>query len=125
MSRVRKLQNRKSNPNLIRLIDELLDGNAKKDAPIWKDVAKKLANSRKNHAEINLSKIQKHTSDNEVVLVPGKVLGGGEFSRVVNVAAMSFSETARRKIEESGGKCLTIRELVEQNPSGSGVRIMV
>lgn len=125
MSRVRKLQNRKSNPNLIRLIDELLDGNAKNEAPIWKDVAKKLANSRRNHAEINISKIQKNSMDNEVILVPGKVLGGGELSKVVSVAAVSFSESARRKIEESGGKCLTITELIEQNPGGSEVRIMV
>ncbi|MFO7967969.1 MAG: 50S ribosomal protein L18e [Archaeoglobaceae archaeon] len=125
MSRVRKLQDRKSDPNLIRLIDELLDGNATNDAPIWKDVAKKIANSRRNYAEVNISKIQKHSRDNEVLLVPGKVLGGGELSRVVSVAAMSFSETARRKIEGSGGKCLTIRELIEQNPSGSEVRVMV
>lgn len=125
MSRVRKLQDKKSSPNLTRLIDELLDGNAKNDAPIWKDVAKRLANSRRNHAEVNISKIQKHSRDNEVILVPGKVLGGGELSKVVNVAAMSFSETARRKIENSGGKCSTIRELLDQNPSGSEVRIMV
>ncbi|MFP3908843.1 MAG: 50S ribosomal protein L18e [Archaeoglobaceae archaeon] len=125
MSRVRKLQNRKSNPNLIRLIDELLDGNAKNDAPIWKDVAKRLVNPRRNHAEVNISKIHKNSGDNEVILVPGKVLGGGELSKVLSVAAISFSETARRKIEGSGGKCLTIRELMEQNPSGSGVKIIV
>lgn len=125
MSRVRKLQNRKSNPNLIRLIDKLLDGNAENEAPIWKDVAKKLANSRRNHAEINISRIQKHSRDNEVILVPGKVLGGGELSKAVSVAAVSFSESARRKIEGSGGKCLSIRELIEQNPGGSEVRIMV
>lgn len=125
MSRVRKLQNRKSNPNLISLIDELLEGKAKNNAPIWKDVAKRLANSRRNHAEINISKIQKHSDEEEVIMVPGKVLGGGELSKTVNVAAMDFSETARRKIESSGGKCLTIRELIDQNPSGSEVKIMV
>jgi large subunit ribosomal protein L18e len=125
MGRIRKLQKRKSNPNLIRLIDELLAARIKNDAPIWKDVAERLASSRKKYAEINISKIQKYAKENETILVPGKVLGSGDMFKPVNVAALSFSASAKRKIEESGGRCLTIRELIEQNPTGSGVRILV
>jgi len=124
MSRIRKLQKRKSNPNLVKLIDELLTHNAVNNAPIWKDIAKRLASSRKNYAEVNVSKIQKYTESGDTVLVPGKVLGSGNILKSVNVAALSFSDSARRKIEESGGKCFSIKELVEVNPKGTGVKII-
>ena len=41
------------------------------------------------------------------------------------VAAFSFSDGARSKIEASGGRTLSIRELMDENPNGKGVRILV
>ena len=124
MSKIRKLVKRKSNPNLVRLIDELLKASAMNDAPIWKDIAERLAKPKRLYAEVNVAKIQRFANEGETIVVPGKVLGGGRISKAVTVAALSFSETAKRKITEAGGKCITIKELVEINPSGSGVRIM-
>ena len=124
MSKIRKLVKRKSNPNLVRLIDELLKASAMNDAPIWKDIAERLAKPKRLYAEVNVAKIQRYANEGETIVVPGKVLGGGRISKAVTVAALSFSETAKRKITEAGGKCITIKELVEINPSGSGVRIM-
>lgn len=124
MSRIRKLQKRKSNPNLVKLIDELLIRNAENNAPVWKDMAKRLANPRKNYAEVNVSKIEKYAENGDTVLVPGKVLGSGKILKPVNVAALSFSDSARKKIEGSGGKCYSIKELAEMNPKGTGVKII-
>jgi len=124
MSRIRKLQRRKSNPNLVKLIDELLIHNAENNAGIWKDMAKRLANPRKNYAEVNVSKIEKYAENGDTVLVPGKVLGSGDIHKSVNVAALSFSDSARRKIEKSGGKCYSIKELADINPKGAGVKII-
>ncbi len=125
MSKIRKLLNRKTNPNLVKLIDELLKASAENKAPIWKDIAERLAKPKRLYAEVNVSKIQRYASEGETVVVPGKVLGGGRISKAVTVAALSFSETAKRKIIEAGGRCISIRELMETNPRGSGVRIMV
>ena len=124
MSKIRRLAKRKSNPNLVRLIDELLRASAMNDAPIWKDIAERLAKPKRLYAEVNVAKIQRYANEGETVLVPGKVLGGGKINKAVTVAALSFSETAKRKIIEAGGKCITIKELIESNPKGSGVRIM-
>ncbi len=124
MSKIRRLVKRKSNPNLVRLIDELLKASAANNAPIWKDIAERLAKPKRLYAEVNVAKIQRYANEGETVLVPGKVLGGGKISKAVTVAALSFSETAKRKITEAGGKCITIKELMETNPKGSGVRIM-
>ena len=40
-------------------------------------------------------------------LVPVKVLGNGSLDKAVNVTASAFSESAVKKIEESGGKVIT------------------
>ncbi len=124
MSRIRKLQRRKTNPNLATLIDELLVAAAKNNAAVWKDIAERIAKPRRLYAAVNVSKIERYAKENEYVVVPGKVLGGGSISKPVKVAALSFSETARRKITEAGGECLRISELIKINPSGSNVRIM-
>lgn len=36
-----------------------------------------------------------------------KILGGGEITKPLTVKADKFSESAKRKIEAAGGKCLT------------------
>ena len=68
---------------------------------------------------VNLSQISKlkvKNIDAEVMsknglisssLVPVKVLGNGSLDKAVNVTASSFSESAMKKIEESGGKAIT------------------
>ncbi|MEM0353018.1 MAG: 50S ribosomal protein L18e [Archaeoglobaceae archaeon] len=124
MSRIRKLQRRKTNPRLIKLIDLLLEESAKNKASIWKVVAERLASPTRRWAEVSLSKIDKYARENEVVVVPGKVLGG-ELSKAVKVAAFNFSESAKEKIVTTGGQWMSIEELVKTNPRGSGVRIIV
>jgi large subunit ribosomal protein L18e len=57
-------------------------------------------------------------------VVPGKVLGAGAIEHPVNVAAFAFSEKAQSKILKAKGKCLTIPQLMEGNPKGSGVKII-
>ena len=124
MSKLRKMQKRKSDPNLVKLIDELLVASAKNEAKVWKDLAERIAKPRRLYAEVNISKIERYAKDNETIVVPGKVLGSGKTSKQVTVAALSFSESAKRKIEEVGGRCLTIMQLLEENPKGNNIRIM-
>ena len=57
--------------------------------------------------------------------MPGKVLGSGSISGGQTVVAFSFSDGAKSKIEASGGRTLSIRELMDENPNGKGVRILV
>ena len=58
------------------------------------------------------------------VLVPGKLLGSGDVSGKPSVAAYRVSSGARLKIEAAGGRVMTIRELMDENPNGKGVRIL-
>jgi large subunit ribosomal protein L18e len=114
----------KTNPKLTGLIKSLKENSYQKEAPIWKDVSRRLERSTRRQAEVNLSQLNRYTSVDELVLVPGKILGSGVLDHKIQVAALSFSSLAREKIETAGGECLTIIQLMESNPKGSGVRII-
>ena len=76
-------------------------------------------NFAKTFEIVNLSQISKLKAKNidaEVLsknglisssLVPVKILGNGSLDKAVNVTASAFSESAVKKIEESGGKVIT------------------
>lgn len=114
-----------TNVYLRRLISELRKASRKEKAPIWKDVAEKLAKPRRRKIEVNISDINRHAKAGETVVVPGVVMAAGELDKDVNVAAWRFTGTAKKKIEKAKGKTLTITELVEKNPKGSKVKIML
>ena len=114
----------KTNPEIKAIVAGLKEKSKKEDAAIWNDIAKKLLRPTRNTAEVNISDINRHTSPDEIVLVPGKVLGNGNLDHKVSVAAMSFSAGAEEKIATAGGECLAILEIAEKNPKGSKIRIM-
>ncbi len=114
----------KTNEHLATLIQDLYEASHKEDAPIWRDVARRLERSNRLHSEVNVGKIDRFASKNDRVVIPGKVLGSGDLTKPVHVAAWRFSDQARQKIEAAGGKALTITEMVSQAPKGSGVRLM-
>ncbi len=124
MGKIRKLQRRKTNPRLVKLIDLLLEEGAKNESNLWKVVAERLASPTRRWAEVSLSKIERYARENEVIVVPGKVLGGN-LTKAVKVAAFNFSESAKEKIIATGGQWMRIEDLVKVNPKGSGVRILV
>ncbi|MFX0081456.1 MAG: 50S ribosomal protein L18e [Candidatus Hodarchaeota archaeon] len=90
---------------------------------IWRKISKKLSGPRKNRVSPNLYRINKKTKENDVVVVPGKVLGMGQLDHTVTIACLDCTKSARQKIESSGSKLISIAELLEQNPKGSGVKI--
>jgi len=114
---------RKTNPRIVSLILTLKEKANKDTAPIWKDIAKRLEMPSRNYAAVNISKINRHTAGDDVLLIPGKVLGAGLLDHPVTVAAFTFSESAAEKIIEAGGKCLSLEEIMKANPKGSGIRI--
>ncbi len=115
---------RKTNENLLRLLEDLRTLSHEKKAKIWKDVAKRLSKPAQNWAEVNVSRLARHCKEREVVLVPGKLLGAGSIDIPITVAAFQHSASARSKIEQAGGKVIGIEELMRAKPDGSKVRIM-
>lgn len=114
----------KTNPVLITLIHELKKQANENEAPIWKDIASRLERSLKNWPEVNLDRISKYTGEKETALIPGKVLSNGDLTKKVTIAAWSFTDKSREKIEKAGGKYISIEELMKNNPKGKDVRIL-
>lgn len=108
-----------TNPVLLETI-ELLN---EQDAPIWNDVAQNLGRVNRKRPEVNVSDIERVAEDGDTVVVPGKVLGSGRLTKEVNVAAFKASSGARQKIEEDG-EFMFIRDLVDENPEGSDVKVV-
>jgi large subunit ribosomal protein L18e len=111
------------NEQLANLLVSLKKAAIDNKAAVWKRVAKDLEKPTRKRRIVNLYKIQKYAKDDEVVVVPGKVLGEGDFDKKITVAAYTFSDEAFAKINEKG-KAILISELVEKNPNGKKVRIM-
>lgn len=115
---------RKTNPNLRELINDLKRIGYEHKSPIWKDIGKRLEKPLRTRAVVNIARIDKYAPEDSTVVVPGKVLGIGNLSHRVNVAALSFSKQAREKIISAGGKIYTIRELLEKNPAGKNLLLL-
>jgi large subunit ribosomal protein L18e len=90
---------------------------------IWRKISKKLSSPRKNKVTPNLYRINRKTKENDVIVIPGKILGMGELNHTLTIACLECSNSARTKINSSGSKLISIEELLEKNPNGSGIKI--
>ncbi len=113
-----------SNPILLRLIMELKKKSSEQNASIWKRVAIDLERPTRQRRVVNLSSISRYTKENEVIVVPGKVLGSGSLSHKLTISAFQFSDGAKEKIEKVGARIVPLIELSKSNPSGKGIRII-
>ncbi len=96
----------------------------KKSGKVWKVVAERITGPRQNLAEVNLSRLDRFTKDGEIVVIPGKLLAYGNINHKVIVGALSFSQSAKKKVEAAGGKCMTLEEIAEKYQDGKKVRII-
>jgi large subunit ribosomal protein L18e len=94
------------------------------ESRFWKRIVSDLNKPSRQRRTINLYKINKYAKDGETIIVPGKVLSVGQLDKKVDVAAINFSEGARKKIIEAKGNVLSIKELLMKNPEGKKVRIL-
>ncbi|MBI5389486.1 50S ribosomal protein L18e [Candidatus Woesearchaeota archaeon] len=113
-----------TNTELVELIGELKKTASQEEVKIWKAVAIQLEAPARKRRVVNLHSINAHTKDNDVVVVPGKVLASGDLDHTVSIAAFSFSGQAKEKIHQAKGEAMSISELVQKNPKGAKVKIL-
>jgi len=93
-------------------------------ARIWTDVAEHLSTPHRRRPTLDLNHISRAAQKDSLVIVPGKVLGAGALKHPVIVGAFQFSESAKAKIEQAGGKCIGIKDFAAKYPKGSKVQIL-
>ncbi len=88
-----------------------------KNKKMWKEIAKAIATPRRNRVSINLWKLEKISEkfQNKTLVVAGKVLGKGELTKTLNIAALEFSEKAKEKVSEKKGKIIELEEALKIN----------
>ena len=117
-------QTNAENPELLAAIRFLKKTAKENDTKIWGTLAELLSKPRSRRIAVNLSRISRLGEEGQIIAVPGKVLGAGMLRYPMTVAAFAFSKMAEEKIRNAKGTCLTLPELVKQNPKGSDVRIV-
>lgn len=113
-----------TNPKTRRLIRLLRRASRLSNAGVWRDLSDLLSVPTRKKISVNVSKIEKLSKEGDFIAVPGKVLGFGNFSKKIDVAALSFTPSAREKIIAAGGKAISLEALLNLNPRGRRVRIV-
>jgi len=93
-------------------------------------VLKRLLMSKVNRPIISLNRIKRYstkTKDKTIVIV-GTVsddarLGQHDFP-ALKIAALKFTQTARSRITQSGGECITFDQLALRHPTGSNTVLL-
>ncbi len=113
-----------TNPLLRDLIGELKKRSNEQEVNLWKRIALDLEKPTRQRRAVNLSRINRHTKENEVVVVPGKVLGSGDLNHKLTISAYQFSEQAKDKIEKNGSQIVHLLELSKEKPNGKRIKII-
>ncbi|WP_338599573.1 50S ribosomal protein L18e [Sulfolobus tengchongensis] len=108
------------------MVRKLIRKLEKAKRPLWRRVAEELSSPSRKRPYINLYKINKYSKPNDVIVVPGKVLGIGKLDHPVTVIALDFSRSAIEKIRTAGGEVMSINKALEtfKDFKGKTVRLM-
>lgn len=118
------MKNKITNIELLQTIKLLKKKSQDSGVPLWSSIADKLESSKKRRTHVNISLINRHAKPNDIIAIPGKVLGAGKLDHAVSVSAFKFSKLAKQKIEDSGGRCISLSTLIDENPEVSMVKIL-
>ena len=111
------------NQIVLHMIKDFKQASKKNEAPIWSRLADLAVKPSASRRVVNLTRINKTTNENNILFVPGKVLGTGSMSHKITLCSFSMSATAAKKIVQTGGKIMTYSEMIKKYPTGKGVII--
>ena len=109
---------------VLHFVKELKQASKKNKAPIWAKLADLAIKPSSSMRVVNLTRINKVTKDNDILFVPGKVLGTGNISHKITLCSFSISTTAAKKIIQSGGEILRYSDMIKKYPTGKNVMLI-
>lgn len=117
-TKIEKQLVKKTNPSLS---ETILAG---KKNEKWLKIAGILSGPRRNRKNINLKYLSDNYKEEDIVVVPGKILSMGELNKKMKIVALNFSKSAEEKILKSSGKTSTILEEIKSNPEAKGIKFL-
>ena len=124
MENILSRTNMEENMQLKLLISQLKETASKEKSALWKRIAEDLEKPARQRRIVNISKLNRITKPNEIVVVPGKVLGDGDLNHKLTIAAFNFSKNAVEKMKKQNCDLMTISGLIKKNPKAKDVRII-
>jgi large subunit ribosomal protein L18e len=102
--------------NLQRFLEKVLvSGKGEKESELRTKVYDIASRSRRRRVAVNLDKIGKCAKENESVIVPGKVLGGGTIGKKISICAVEFSRDALEKLKGAGCSVVGVEEILKKD----------
>ena len=117
-TKIKKQTVKKTNPEIVETIN-LARKNKK-----YITIAELLSRPRSQRIEFNLNEINNLSSNNNRILVAGKVLSQGEIDKKIDIIALNISKNAKEKLLKSGCKISSIIDEIKNNPECSGITIL-
>ena len=112
-----------ANQVVLNMIKDLKQASKKNEASIWSRLSNLAIKTSSSKRVVNLTRINKITKENDILFVPGKVLGTGNLSHKITLCSFSMSTAAANKIIQTGGKIVTHSDMIKKYPTGKGVII--
>ena len=111
------------NERLKELISSLKKQSIEQKTVFWKRIALELERPTRQQRIVNLSKIDKYSNDNDIIIIPGKLLSGGELNKKVTIVAYSYSRSVADKVNGKAS-ILSIEEAMKKYPKGNNLKII-
>jgi large subunit ribosomal protein L18e len=118
------LKKRSSNPIINETLKKLESVPKEQNKTFWIGIIEMISRPNSRRPVVNVGKISQLTKENDVVLIPGKILGGGLVDHAITVGALFMSKAAGKKIATAGGSVLNLVEFAEKYADGSGIIVM-
>ena len=80
----------------------------------YKEVARRL----KKCPGVNVDKIERLAKDNDVIIVPGRVIGNTKVNKKMKIYAYAFSKTAQKNLDDSGSSTMTLEDFLKNKEMG-------
>ncbi|MGQ9780885.1 MAG: 50S ribosomal protein L18e [Nitrososphaeria archaeon] len=118
------MKRKASNPMVRETLMKLGKISGEGNSVFWRPIMDAISSPSSRRPVVNVGKISRFTKENDVVLVPGKVLGDGLIDHPITVGALAASKSASEKIRAAGGSLLTLIEFAERYRDGSKVVVI-
>lgn len=119
-TKIKKQVKRKENPETKKLVTLL----QKQKDEIWHDVARHIAKPKRKAVAVNIDKINRISKDNEIIIVPGKVMNKGSLDHNIVLIALKFSQGAKEKIAKKAN-IMSMQEFIEKKPTFKGINMRI
>ena len=111
------------NERLKSLIGSLKKQSIDQNASIWKRIALELERPTRHQRVVNLSRVEKFCNDNDIVIIPGKLLSGGKLTKKLTIITYAYSRKTAEKLGNNS-KIMTIEDAIKKFPKGKDLKII-